>query len=269
QTSHEFTMLTKVMDFFNRSPADPVSFPLAGSNKPVLTILAVYLLFVKVLGPRLMANRKAFDLRGLIRAYNILQILYNVAMFTFATHFIFGSGNYNFRCIVNLPLDHEYKTLERWLTYSYFFNKLIDLIETVFFVLRKKDRQISFLHVFHHCCMSYLSFAYMYYNGYGGQALFMCYFNVIIHILMYTYYYQSQAANEAGRKDVLWWKKYITLAQLIQFGIIVSHSIYTLSQPDCPSARFSATAAGSVATIFLILFSNFYVHAYILPKKKE
>ncbi|KAH8243920.1 hypothetical protein KR032_011316 [Drosophila birchii] len=262
-------MLTTILDFMNRSPPDPVRLPLVSGNKPVLAILAVYLLFIKVVGPSLMANRKAFDLRGPIKAYNIFQIVYNIVMFLLATYFIFGPGNFNFRCIANLPMEHEFKTFERWLTYSYFANKLIDLMETIFFVLRKKDRQISFLHVFHHVYMLYFSFAYIYYYGYGGHGFFMCYFNVLVHIMMYTYYYQSQSAGEAGRRDSLWWKKYITIVQLIQFGIIVAHSIYTLQQPDCPSARFSATAAGSVSLIFIILFSKFYINTYILPKKNE
>ncbi|KAH8337135.1 hypothetical protein KR059_000953 [Drosophila kikkawai] len=262
-------MLTTIVDFLYRDPADPVLLPLVASPRPVLGILATYLLFVKVLGPWLMANRKPFDLRGLIRVYNVIQILFNIVMFILATHFMLGPGNFNFRCITNLPLDHEYKTLERWITYAYFANKLIDLIETIFFVLRKKDSQISFLHVFHHVYMLYISFAYIYYHGYGGHGFFICYFNVIVHIIMYTYYYQSQTASESERRDRLWWKKYITIVQLVQFVIILSHSIYTLNQPDCPTARFSASAAGGVSVIFIILFINFYTHAYILSKKDE
>ena len=34
--------------------------------------------------------------------------------------------------------------------YYYFLNKISDLLETIFFVLRKRSRQISFLHVYHH-----------------------------------------------------------------------------------------------------------------------
>jgi len=135
-----------------------------------------------------------------------------------------GPGDYNFKCIKNLPPDHEYKTWERWLTYSYFFNKLLDLLETVFFVLRKKDRQISFLHVFHHMYMLYFSFMYLYYYGYGGHGFFMCFFNVVVHIMMYSYYYQSSLNRDS--KGDLWWKKYITNLQMVR-------TLYTLSIDIC------------------------------------
>ena len=35
----------------------------------------------------------------------------------------------------------------------YFFSKYIELLDTVFFMLRKKFNQISFLHVYHHSTM--------------------------------------------------------------------------------------------------------------------
>lgn len=36
------------------------------------------------------------------------------------------------------------------MSYCYFLVKILDLLDTVFFVLRKRTRQISFLHVYHH-----------------------------------------------------------------------------------------------------------------------
>jgi len=38
-------------------------------------------------------------------------------------------------------------------TYCYFLLKVVDLVETIFFVLRKKNSQVSFLHVYHHIMM--------------------------------------------------------------------------------------------------------------------
>lgn len=36
------------------------------------------------------------------------------------------------------------------MSYCYFLVKILDLLDTIFFVLRKRTRQISFLHVYHH-----------------------------------------------------------------------------------------------------------------------
>ena len=35
----------------------------------------------------------------------------------------------------------------------YFISKGIEYLDTVFFILRKKNNQVSFLHVYHHCTM--------------------------------------------------------------------------------------------------------------------
>ena len=35
----------------------------------------------------------------------------------------------------------------------FYFSKLIEMLDTIFFVLRKKNNQISFLHVYHHASM--------------------------------------------------------------------------------------------------------------------
>ncbi|KAH8288691.1 hypothetical protein KR054_007947, partial [Drosophila jambulina] len=259
-------MFSQVWDFL-RTPTEDVHLPLVGSHWPVLTILGTYLLLVKVVGPKLMKNRKPFDLRGVIKAYNIMQIVYNLLMFVITVHFIFGPGNFDFRCIRNLPIGHEYKNWERMLSYSYFVNKFVDMLETFFFILRKKDNQISFLHVFHHVYMVYIPFVYMHYKGYGGHGLFVIFWNMLVHSLMYIYYYQS--ALNRNSKAVLWWKKYMTTIQLVQFVIVLGHSVYTFLQPDCETARFSAVMCATFAGIFLILFMNFYIRNYILPKKKN
>lgn len=40
----------------------------------------------------------------------------------------------------------------------YYMAKIIELLDTVFFVLRKKHQQVSFLHVYHHTLMPICSF---------------------------------------------------------------------------------------------------------------
>lgn len=47
---------------------------------------------------------------------------------------------------------------ELYLSYGYFLLKVLDLADTVFFVLRKKQSHVSFLHVYHHAIMVSLSY---------------------------------------------------------------------------------------------------------------
>lgn len=41
--------------------------------------------------------------------------------------------------------------------------KLVELLDTVFFVLRKKQNQVSFLHVYHHTIMAVFTWGYLKY----------------------------------------------------------------------------------------------------------
>jgi len=48
---------------------------------PTLAICLSYAYFSKVLGPKLMENRKPFDLRGVLITYNFLQTLFSTWIF--------------------------------------------------------------------------------------------------------------------------------------------------------------------------------------------
>lgn len=54
----------------------------------------------------------------------------------------------------------------------YFLAKLTELLDTVFFVLRKKDKQITFLHMYHHTVMPMISWGATKYFP-GGQGIFI------------------------------------------------------------------------------------------------
>lgn len=62
---------------------DPVAatLPFLGSALPVTTLLLSYLLFVLKIGTRFMEKRKAYNLKKIIIAYNIFQVIYNGIMF--------------------------------------------------------------------------------------------------------------------------------------------------------------------------------------------
>lgn len=115
------------------------------------------------------------------------------------------------------------------LGYGYFLLKIYDLFETFFFVLRKKQNQVSFLHVYHH--MMILIFVYLgmrslpgkrefiqgicskIYRFLGGHNIYYGFVNTIVHAFMYTYYFL--AAYDSNIKWLSKWKKFITQIQLV------------------------------------------------------
>src|SRR5580698_5469398 len=87
--------------------------------------------------------------------------------------------------------------------------------------------------------------------------------NTLIHVLMYTYYWLS-SYGPAVQKH-LWWKKYITLMQIIQFIVCGSYGVvlYFL-QTGYPMGWFVAIVGQN--PIFIVLFYRFYSQSY---KKKK
>lgn len=55
-------------------------WPLMSSPVPVVAILAVYLLFVLKIGPKLMENRKPYNLKNILIGYNAYQVGFSLWM---------------------------------------------------------------------------------------------------------------------------------------------------------------------------------------------
>lgn len=55
-------------------------WPLMDSPIPTFLIVVTYLYGVTLLGPRLMANRKPFQLRNVLVAYNAFQVIFSLGM---------------------------------------------------------------------------------------------------------------------------------------------------------------------------------------------
>ncbi|KAF7218973.1 elongation of very long chain fatty acids protein 7-like, partial [Nothobranchius furzeri] len=103
----------------------------------------------------------------------------------------------------------------------FFLSKVIELSDTLFFILRKKNSQLTFLHVYHHGTMIFNCWAGV--KHVTGQfspssaphpaAFFVGLVNSFVHIIMYSYY--GLAAIGPHMQKYLWWKRYLTSLQLV------------------------------------------------------
>ncbi|GBM60879.1 Elongation of very long chain fatty acids protein 1 [Araneus ventricosus] len=113
------------------------------------TIILVYILYTKLFGPLMMRNRKAFKLNKLMVLHNFEMAAANAYLAKECTK---GFIKYwNSRCgFKKSPAYADFLKEDGITVWLLFLLKHLELIDTVFFVLRKKFNQVSFLHVFHH-----------------------------------------------------------------------------------------------------------------------
>lgn len=97
------------------------------------------------------------------------------------------------------------------------------------------------------------------------SAFFIGLLNTFVHIVMYSYY--GLAALGPHMQKYLWWKRYLTSLQLVQFVLLTIHTGYNLfTECDFPDSMNAVVFAYCISLI--ILFSNFYYRSYITRKSK-
>ena len=145
------------------------------------------------------------------------------------------------------------------LLWFFYLSKILDFCDTFFIILGNKWNQLSFLHVYHHSTI-FLIYWLNLQTNYGGDVYLTIVLNGTIHAIMYTYYFVSMHTSD------IWWKKYLTTAQLIQFNSMNAQAIYLLctSCSDSPP-RVTKFYLAYIASLFA-LFLHFYIHSY--TKKK-
>ncbi|XP_057377789.1 elongation of very long chain fatty acids protein 7-like [Daphnia carinata] len=233
-----------------------------GSPFPTLIMCSCYIYFVKSLGPRLMRDRKPFELRGAIIVYNIIQVLASIYLvYKGLVHaWLF---RYSLRCQPVDYSDDPDEVIVAQMCWWYYFCKFTEFLDTVFFVLRKKFDQITNLHVIHHSIMPAACWWGVKFAA-GGHGTFFGMLNTFVHIIMYTYYLFSSMGPKYQK--YLWWKKHLTTMQMVQFVMVFLHSAQ-LFFIDCNYPKILAYAMCFNALMFLSLFSNFYIQAYIKRRR--
>lgn len=138
-----------------------------------------------------MAERKPRELKGIMNAYNAIQVFANLYVFLMVRSFFcferkYSHGNFihqqacyypiqqeNFRllCIPSPRYDFSYiGTRILYISYFFYLLKVADLLDTIFFILRKKNNQVTFLHIYHHAGMVTIGYIYCKLHSGGGYA---------------------------------------------------------------------------------------------------
>ncbi|KAH7969913.1 hypothetical protein HPB52_022624 [Rhipicephalus sanguineus] len=132
-------------------------------------------------------------------------------------------------------------------------------------ILRKKFNQITHLHVIHHVMVTLNVWFWVLFAP-EGQVAFSLALNSFVHVVMYTYYLLANMGP--SMRKYLWWKKYLTTLQIVQFVIIVVHMSIPLFV-DCGFPRYLIFLGVAQTLLVLALFLNFYKKSYIEPERQK
>ena len=235
---------------------------LINSTYQIPFLLIVYIYFVLRCGPQYMKNRPPYSLKTFIKFYNVFQIIANAWL----VYEHIAAGWFTEIPLTCVPVDYSYKpgpyrlaTIMWWVLLL----KLVDLIETGIYVLRKKYNQISFLHVYHHVSNCVFSWIYTKYVP-GGMTTFITLLNCSVHVIMYTYYLLA-TFGPTIQKVINPIKPSITILQMVQFIVLIIYVSQALF-PNCPvPGVFGPVFIGNLI-INLFLFYRFYKNRYIKSK---
>lgn len=225
-----------------------------------ITLVMIYLALIPI-GVRFMRNREAFKLKGFMTVYNLSLVCLSVYMCAESIYTAYLSG-FDIRCqpvvSTKTPLGLRMANVVWW----YYFSKCIEFMDTFAMVLRKKNNQITVLHLWHHSTMFILWWIQCHCLP-GGHAFFGVAINSFIHVLMYSYYFGTLTG--IGLNFFRFLKPHLTKMQLIQFFMTIAHAYsgYTL---NCGYPRPPIVLLVTYMCTLVILFSNFYFKSYLAKK---
>ncbi|XP_026729757.1 elongation of very long chain fatty acids protein AAEL008004-like [Trichoplusia ni] len=239
--------------------------PLMSSPSLIVLIVVAYLKFCTNYGPRFMKDRPAYTLKYPIMLYNIFQVVLSIVLVKAGIRYLF-SKEYNFICdpVTDSMDDRIVATANH--TWLYFFAKITELLDTIFFVFRKKSRQISTLHLFHHSIVVAFGWFVTKYFPVGPIVLVGT-LNSFVHVIMYSYYFVAGLGPQYQK--YLWWKRYLTLIQLIQFVIVIFHNAMALYNSHCNYPKGVHLFIIANTGLIFYMFSQFYYETYIKAKPKK
>ena len=152
--------------------------------------------------------------------------------------------------------------------YIFYISKIYEFVDTFIMLLKGNIKQISFLHVYHHAPISFIWWMITR-KAPGGDAYFSAALNSWVHVCMYTYYLSAAllGKNKHVRQKYLWWGKYLTQLQILQFVLNLLQAMYCSAYSPYP--QWISRLLFVYMLSLLVLFGQFYYSKHIALEKRK
>jgi len=193
-----------------------------------------------------------------------MMVAYNVIQVVLCTYMCYGLWYSPFS--LTSPVSTFFRRSEKYtanaeyFVFVHYLSKWVDFVDTIFMALRKKERQITFLHLFHHSSIPVVWSMLLYtHSGYGTVQLGAL-INSFVHMVMYSHYF----ITSLGGKNPF--KVWVTRVQLGQFYILFVHAMQALIyEEEIGRAQCFTQAVYQILMIWM--FMRFYARSYGKKKK--
>ncbi|BAT86786.1 Elongation of fatty acids protein [Vigna angularis] len=240
-----------ILNFTWNPPHTPFSSPLFLSLSIItylsLTLLLTYLIPLPLIPPRL--------LKPITALHNLTLFLLSLFMVLGCTLTLLTHTPHLRWAICFPPATPPSGPLFFW-AYVFYLSKFLEFLDTLFIILSRSTRRLSFLHVYHHSTVVLMSYLWLQ----TSQSLFPVALltNASVHVVMYAYYFLTALSFRPS------WKRAVTDFQILQFlfsfaiSALMLHYHFTSGCSGiwgwCFNALFNAS--------LLALFLNFHLKSY-------
>lgn len=235
---------------------DPHNLPaIVAANVAYLLVIFVIVEIVKRTGPASDVVMKPF-----MKVYNITCVgLAGAVVYGLVLHKVtVDPGSF----VCNKPLLGTKEGVDMaWFMWIYYAQKYWEFLDTVIFALRGSTRQLTFLHLYHHTSITFVTSAFLRHDV-NGDCFLAALANSFIHVLMYGHYFVSAFGVQT------WWRKHLTSMQLVQFLTIFTQAgLMWARGPECGYPDWTKAMMIVYQTSMLYLFGSFFTASYGGAKK--
>ncbi|KAI1639658.1 putative fatty acid elongase [Biscogniauxia mediterranea] len=261
-------IFSKAFEFFAGYPAEDFRFVVGETPMSTLKETSIFIVIYYTIifgGREWMRNREPYKLKALFLIHNFYLTAISAILLALFIEQILPTvvrrGIFFAICDVKGGWTQPMVVLY----YLNYLTKYLELLDTVFLFLKKK--KLTFLHCYHHGATAFLCYTQL--IGSTAVSWVVIDLNLLVHVVMYWYYFQS------ARGVRIWWKEWVTRLQIIQFIIdlgfvyFASYTYFTSTyftwMPNagqCAGEEFAAFAGIGTLTSYLVLFISFYIATY-------
>jgi len=165
------------------------------------------------------------------------------------------------------PQKDLYKGATGLLFWSYLFalSKYIELLDTLFVIIRNPTRPILFLHWYHHTTVLLFTWFAEYYRFSVGFVFITV--NATVHTFMYFYYFLAARGHRPS------WAILLTIGQISQMVLGIAACLYWGYNYShgfscgCDAPVIIMLSCVAMYGSYLLLFVKFFYERYLAPKK--